>query len=57
MKYEEKGNNELMQILNNLKIEHDAIKTQMLKDLDRLEQVEATFEKINKILKNRLSGQ
>ena len=57
MKYEEKGNNELMQILNNLKIEHDAIKTKMLKDLDRLEHVEMTFEKINNILKNRLSGQ
>jgi len=56
MKYEDKSNNELLQIINNLKIEHEAIKARMLKDLDLLDNVESTFVKVNNILKNRLGG-
>jgi len=54
MKYEEKSNNELLQIINNLKIEHEAIKSRMLKDLDKLDNIELTFVTVNNILKNRL---
>ena len=57
MGYEEKSNNELLQLINNLQIEHEAIKARMLKDYDELIKVEQTFVKVNNILKNRLSGE
>lgn len=56
MKYTEKSNNELLQIVNNIQVAHSAMKIKMLKGLDELEQLEREFKKINNVLKTRLNG-
>ena len=56
MKYDDKPNNELLQLVNNTQVAHAATKVKILKLLDELDLYELEFKKINNILKNRLGG-
>ena len=56
MKYEDKGNNELLQIVNNIQVSHAAVKVNILKLIDELDVLEHEFKKVNNVLNNRLNG-
>lgn len=52
----DKSNNEILLELKQLQEEHEAIKTKMLKDYDRLEAIEKRFNEANAELHARLNG-
>ena len=68
---EDKSNNEILLEIKQLEMEHEALKTAMLKDFDsieaskarmkkdyaRLEEVEAKFVEANDIILRRLKGE
>lgn len=53
-KLEDKSNNELLFEMKQLEAEHEALKIKMLKDLEKLEEIEDRYKKANGILLNRL---
>jgi hypothetical protein len=54
---EEKSNNEILFLLKQLEADYDAVKLKMLKDYDKMEEIERTYEKANKLLLKRLKGE
>jgi hypothetical protein len=53
---ESKSNNEILLEIKQIEADHEALKLNMLKDLDRLFELEARFERANQIILNRLKG-
>lgn len=56
MDYDDKSNNELLQLVNNIQIAHSATKVNIVKLLDELDELEKEFKKVNNVLKNRLGN-
>lgn len=56
-KLEDKSNNELLMEVKQLQIDHESLKTKMLKDFDELTKIEERFTKINQLLTKRLKGE
>jgi hypothetical protein len=54
-KLNDKSNDELRQLLKTLEIEHTGIRSEIQMKINALEKVENDFEKIKRILKNRLN--
>ena len=48
--------NEVLLHIKQLELDHESLKTKMIKDLDKLEEIEKDFNQANKILLNRLKG-
>jgi hypothetical protein len=55
-KFESKNNNEILFEMKKMEIEHESIKQKMLKDHDRLIEVEKDFIEANIILMSRLKS-
>lgn len=55
-KLEDLTNNELLIKIKSYEINYEAIKQKMLKDFDTLVEIEAEFDKANKLLLKRLKG-
>ena len=51
---ENKSNNEILFEIKKMEAEHEAVKLKMLKDLEKLEDIEKKIEKANLILLKRL---
>ena len=56
-KLEEKSNNEILFEIKQMEADHEAIKLRMLKDLEKLEELEKRFDQANKLLVRRLKGE
>ena len=54
---ESKSNNEILFEIKQMEADHEAIKLKMLKDYDKLLEIESRFDKANKIIKRRLNGE
>ncbi len=56
-KLEDLSNNELLMKIKNYEVDYEAIKQNMLKDFDKLVQIEEQFDHANKLLLKRLKGE
>lgn len=54
--FENKTNNEILLDIKQMELDHEAIKTKMINDFDKLVEIEKRFQKANNILLNRLKG-
>ncbi len=54
--FEDKSNNEILMFIKQLQLDHEALKNKMLKDYDKLVEIEELFDKANKLMINRLRG-
>lgn len=54
---ENKSNNDILFEIKQMQADYDALKIKMLKDLDKLEEIERNFDRANKILLKRLKGE
>lgn len=54
MELESMSNNEILFMIKKMEVEHDAIKTKMVSDYDKLVALEKDFEKATNILQQRL---
>jgi hypothetical protein len=54
---ENKSNNDILFEIKQMQADYDALKLKMLKDLDKLEEIEKRFDKANKIILKRLKGE
>lgn len=54
---ENKSNNDILFEIKQMEADYNALKLKMLKDLDKLEEIEKRFDKANKILLKRLKGE
>ena len=54
---ENKTNNELLFEIKQMEADHEAIKLKMLKDFDKMVELEKRFDIVNKILLKRLKGE
>lgn len=54
---ENKSNNEILFDIKQMQADYDALKIKMLKDYDKMEELERRFEKANKIILKRLKGE
>ena len=54
---EGKSNNEILFEIKQMEADHEAIKLKMLKDLEKLEEIEKRFDIANKIILKRLKGE
>lgn len=54
---ESKSNNEILFEIKQMEADHEAIKLKMLKDYDKLVEIEKRFDKANKIILKRLKGE
>ena len=54
---ENKSNNEILFEIKQMEADYEAIKIKMLKDLDKMDEIEQRFEKANKIILKRLKGE
>jgi hypothetical protein len=54
---EGKSNNEILFEIKQMEADHEAIKLKMLKDLEKLEEIEKRFDVANKIILKRLKGE
>lgn len=54
---ESMSNNEILFQIKKYEADHEAIKLKMLRDYDRLVELERRFDKANKILVKRLKGE
>lgn len=57
MNWEDKSNNEILMEIQQIKAEHEALKTKMVNDYDRLIHLEEMFDAGNKVLTKRLKGE
>lgn len=55
--FENKSNNDILFEIKQMEADYEAIKIKMLKDFDKLEEIEKRFERANKILIKRLKGE
>jgi hypothetical protein len=53
---EDKSNNEILFEIKQMEADHEALKLKMIKDYDKLVDIELRFDKANKILVKRLKG-
>lgn len=51
------SNNEILFRIKQYEADHEALKLKMLKDYDKLVEIELQFDKANKILLKRLKGE
>lgn len=56
-KLEDKSNNEILFEIKQMEADHESIKLRMLKDLEKLEELEKRFDQANKLLVRRLKGE
>lgn len=56
-KIEDKTNNELLFEIKQLEADHESIKIKMIKDYDKLVEIENRFNQINQLLVKRLKGE
>jgi replicative DNA helicase len=54
---EEKSNNEILFEIKQMEADHEALKLKMIKDYDKLVEIEKKFDRANKILVKRLKGE
>ncbi len=54
---ENKTNNELLFEIKQMEADHEAIKLKMLKDFDKMVELEKRFDTVNKIILKRLKGE
>jgi hypothetical protein len=54
---EEKSNNEILFEIKQMEADHESLKLKMLKDYDKLVEIEKRFERANLILLKRLKGE
>lgn len=55
--FESKTNNEILFEIKQMEADHEAIKLRMLKDYDKLVEIEKRFDRANKIIVKRLKGE
>ena len=55
-KIEDKSNNEILFMIKQYEADHEALKLKMIKDYDKLVEIEKQFEIANKIIVKRLKG-
>lgn len=53
---EQKSTNEILFEIKQLEADHEALKLKMVKDYDKLVEIEKQFERANQILVKRLKG-
>jgi hypothetical protein len=54
---EDKSNNEILFEIKQMEADHEALKLKMLKDYDKLVEIELRFDRANKIIVKRLKGE
>lgn len=54
--FEEMSNNEILFLIKQMEADHEALKLKMIKDYDKLVEIEKRFDKANQILIKRLKG-
>jgi hypothetical protein len=54
---EEKSNNEILFEIKQMEADHEALKLKMIKDYDKLVEIEKRFDRANKIIVRRLKGE
>lgn len=54
---EEKSNNEILFEIKQMEADHEALKLKMIKDYDKLVEIEKRFDRANKIIVKRLKGE
>jgi hypothetical protein len=54
---ENKSNNEILFEIKQMEADYEALKLKMLKDYDKMEEIEKRFERANKIILKRLKGE
>lgn len=54
---DEKSNNEILFEIKKMEADHEALKLKMLKDYDKLVEIEKRFDRANQILIKRLKGE
>lgn len=54
--WEDKTNNEIILEIKQMQLDHESLKSKMLKDWDKLVEIENRFNNANKILTERLKG-
>jgi hypothetical protein len=54
---ESKSNNEILFEIKQMEADHEAIKLRMLKDLEKLEELDRRFDQANKLITRRLKGE
>ncbi len=55
-KIEDKSNNEILFMIKQYEADHEALKLKMIKDYDKLLEIEKQFEIANMIILKRLKG-
>jgi hypothetical protein len=55
--FESKSSNEILFEIKQMEADHEAIKLRMVKDFDKLVEIEKRFDKANKIILKRLKGE
>lgn len=55
-KLEDKSNNEILLIIKQFEADHEALKLKMIKDFDKLTEIENQFNLANSIILKRLKG-
>jgi len=56
-KLEDKSNNEILFEIKQMEADHEALKLKMVKDYDKMVELEKKFDQANKILLKRLKGE
>ena len=54
---ENKSNNELLFEIKQMEADHEALKLKILKDLDKLDEIDKRFQEANTIILKRLKGE
>lgn len=54
--WEDKTNNEILLEIKQLQLDHEALKTKISKEFDKLVEIENKFYEASKIIKERLKG-
>lgn len=57
IKLEDLSNNEILFEIKQMEADHESLKLKMLKDYDKLVEIEKKFDKANQILSKRLNGE
>lgn len=56
-KLDDMSNNEILFLVKQLEANHEAIKLKMIKDYDKMVEIEKEFDDANKLLLKRLKGE
>ncbi len=54
---ENKSNNEILFAIKQMQADYEALKIKMLKDYDKMEELEASYDLAHRILSKRLKGE